>query len=1057
MELTEAFLAKIAGWEVMKQARGLVERNQVIESNWSPPILMGIVQEGSVSYKAGLAVRGTIDIDNLCSCRASRQRGIICAHSVSVGLHYLKAGASAIATPVSRKHSVANNGLRTVVTERPLKLPGRSGKQLLRAADGQYGTSAQIHVIIPPNFTKSIERGSATICFEAVWNRGKSPLDALPENEPFTFSEQDLELLDFIEVLADGETPGMLSLNAEAFSELLARLVDHPRVALGRSHALTVASTPKRFSLTATLGERGEITCQMANRFVTGMLIPGRVLWVFDNEGFYPLNLPESVLGILQGPVCFGRERVPQFLSQDWERLRECCDLTANFKMEDFFFESLSPRFQLHLVGGLARLEARLDCVYGERVYALGFPEQSASFWIADPVSSTRYSTRDLLSERQAVELMRQSGFSRPNDQGKFQLFGENAVLSFFARQYREIEKKWAVTLEERLERSTQRNLERIEPQLRVASSGEQWFDLSVSFSSQGGERFSSADIQRLILSGQNHVRLKNGRVGLLDTGAVEELQEVLLDCSPAQDARGYRIQNAQAGFLESTIRERTPWKMEASGEWDGAVAMLSGTVKFTVPDLGGLDKLLRSYQRDGVAWLSFIRKNNFGGILADEMGLGKTVQTLAFLKAIRASPEFAVRGPSLVLCPTSLVHNWVDEVQKFTPDLKVLAIHGPQRGALFDQIESTDLVVTSYALIRRDADVYRQIEFDSVILDEAQHIKNRQTQNAQAVKSIRSRHRLVLTGTPLENSVLDLWSIFDFLMPGYLGSAADFKERYEIPIVRDKDRSVQSRLARRIRPFLLRRLKRDVAKELPEKIENVSFCELNAEQRQVYQQVLETGRREILDAAGPREIQKSRMIVLNTLLRLRQICCDVRLLGLENDSASSLSGKLELFHELLDEAIDGGHRVLVFSQFVSMLTLIRERLNAASIDYCYLDGKVVNRGEVVERFQKSAGIPLFLISLKAGGVGLNLTGADTVIHFDPWWNPAVEDQASDRAHRIGQTRVVTVYKLIARGTVEEKILNLQNRKRAVVGGILAGEEQAAESLTWEEIQELLA
>ena len=424
--------------------------------------------------------------------------------------------------------------------------------------------------------------------------------------------------------------------------------------------------------------------------------------------------------------------------------------------------------------------------------------------------------------------------------------------------------------------------------------------------------------------------------------------------------------------------------------------------------------------------------------------------------RASGANPHSALRIPHLIVCPTTLVFNWLAEVKKFTPEIKILALHGPDRHARFSEIADSDIVVTSYALIRRDAEKYRGLEFDTVVLDEAQHIKNRQTQNAQAVKAVRAKHRLVLTGTPLENSVLDLWSIFDFLMPGYLGTAQDFRERYELPIAKEKNAEAQSRLARRLRPFMLRRLKRDVAADLPAKIEQVSFCELTSDQRGVYQRILEASRKEILAAVGEKGLAKSRMLVLTTLLRLRQICCDLRLLKLENINAANASGKLEMFGELLEEVIDGGHRVLVFSQFVSMLTLLKERLDEEKIEYCYLDGSTMDRGAVVEKFQQST-IPVFLISLKAGGVGLNLTGADTVIHFDPWWNPAVEDQATDRAHRIGQTRVVTNYKLITRDTVEEKILLLQNRKREVIQATIGGEEEFAASLNWDEIQELLA
>jgi len=292
--------------------------------------------------------------------------------------------------------------------------------------------------------------------------------------------------------------------------------------------------------------------------------------------------------------------------------------------------------------------------------------------------------------------------------------------------------------------------------------------------------------------------------------------------------------------------------------------------------------------------------------------------------------------------------------------------------------------------------------------------------------------------------------------MPGYLGTAKDFRERYEIPIAKAKDTSAQQRLARRLRPFLLRRLKKDVAADLPARIEQVSFAELTPEQRGVYQQVIEASRKEVLETVGAQGLAKSRIVVLTALLRLRQVCCDLRLLNLENTDPATASGKLEMFGELLEEAIDGGHRVLVFSQFVKMLALLKEKLTADGTEFCYLDGSTTNRGAVVEQFQ-SGTVPVFLISLKAGGVGLNLTGADTVIHFDPWWNPAVEDQATDRAHRIGQSKVVTSYKLITRDTVEEKILLLQNRKREVIQSTISGDEEFAETLNWDEIQELLA
>jgi SNF2 family DNA or RNA helicase len=728
---------------------------------------------------------------------------------------------------------------------------------------------------------------------------------------------------------------------------------------------------------------------------------------------------------------------------------------------------------------------------------------------IANAVLDARHSRRNAV----ALAHLQRVGFSGPDAQGKLQLLGQNAVLNFFAREFPRMQREWSVTLEERLDRKRRSKTSNGSSRgSRFSSSGVQWFDLGVVFESSGGEKFSAARHSEGWCSRARATRaVKNGKMAVIDTGAVEELQEVLLDCAPQQHAQGYRINSTQAGFLESTLKQHPNWQVQAPGAWRERASKQSGEAVLACPPLGALEEVLRPYQKQGVAWLRFLRENSFGGILADEMGLGKTLQALAFLwssAGVAPAPineiashtrhateeisrQLAVRDrrdacPTLVVCPTSLVFNWMAESKKFTPDLKVLALHGPERHRLFDQIPGSDLVVTSYALVRRDAERYAGIEFDTVVLDEAQHIKNRQTQNAQAVKAIRSRHRLVLTGTPLENSVLDLWSIFDFLMPGYLGTAQDFRERYEIPIAREKNPDAQARLARRLKPFILRRLKREVAADLPAKIEQVSFCELTRDQRAVYQQLLEATRKQVLDATGAQGLARSRMVVLTALLRLRQVCCDLRLLGLEaapdstraeegnrltptlspnggegeasaGQVTTATSGKVEMFEELLEEVLDGGHRALVFSQFTSMLALLMEQLVAEGVEFCYLDGSTTNRAAVVERFQKSPDIPVFLISLKAGGVGLNLTGADTVIHFDPWWNPAVEDQATDRAHRIGQQRVVTSYKLITRDTIEEKILLLQQRKREVIKATIGDETAFAAALNWEEIQELLS
>ena len=1046
-------MSKAAGWEVMKRARACLAQGQVLSSYWAPPLLRGVVRVEDISFRASLVINSDIDLENLCTCREARQWGKICAHVVGVGLHWLKAREpqAALSPPGS--------------STRPGALaPVPKGAPALQRSAG--GEPAELFIILPPNLDQALARGKVMLVFEAKWSGGRCPLSALPKGRTYTFSPKDTAVLERLETLAGGETPALLQLPLKDLASLLPALAEHPNVTLGKATPVTIARTPLNLPLRATLEATGEIVLALKSKPASLATLED---WVWQDHTFQPLgplpsggtglppSSPASMLrNLLQEPVRVPRPQVPLFLSQHWPGLMAAGQVEANFKLQDFALEPQAPRFLLELRGGLAQLDGLLQCGYGPRIMTLGVTACDETVWLPDPDVPTRYSTRDLGAERAALARLQRSGFSGPDAQGKLRLAGQNAVLNFFAREFPKLQREWSVTLEERLERTAAHGLERIEPQFQITPSGLQWFDLGVVFASGSGQTFSPAEIQRLLLSGQNHTRLKNGRLALIDTDAVGELHEVLRDCAPEQHGQGYRLSNAQAGFLNATLRQQGAWKLQAPAAWRERAAIQSGEAKLQCPPLDDLDPVLRPYQKQGVAWLQFLRDNGFGGILADEMGLGKTLETLAFLRRLRRlEPDGA---PMLVICPTSLVFNWVAEAGKFTPSLKVLALHGPERHAAFARIPQSDLIVTSYALVRRDAERYRELEFDTVVLDEAQHIKNRQTQNAQAVKSFRARQRIVLTGTPLENSVLDLWSIFDFLMHGYLGTAQDFRERYELPITREKDAPAQARLARRLRPFLLRRLKKEVAADLPAKLEQVSFCELTPDQRNAYQQVIEASRKEILGAAADASGQaRSRMMVLTTLLRLRQVCCDLRLLKLEGVDPANASGKLDVFDELLEEVVDGGHRALVFSQFVSLLGLLKEKLEAEGIEFCYLDGSTVDRAAVVDRFQNHGDIPVFLISLKAGGTGLNLTGADTVIHFDPWWNPAVEDQATDRAHRLGQTRVVTSYKLITRDTVEENILTLQNRKRQVIQATLGGEEAFVGSLTWEEIQELLA
>lgn len=466
-----------------------------------------------------------------------------------------------------------------------------------------------------------------------------------------------------------------------------------------------------------------------------------------------------------------------------------------------------------------------------------------------------------------------------------------------------------------------------------------------------------------------------------------------------------------------------------------------------------GLNATLRDYQREGLGWLQCLRRHGLGGVLADDMGLGKTVQTLAHLLTEKAAGR--LDRPALLVVPTTLVQNWRDEARRFAPGLSVLDLHGPLRRQRFALIGAHDLVITTYALLWRDHAALARHDYHYLILDEAQYIKNATSKAAGAVRALQARHRLCLTGTPIENHLGELWALFDFLMPGFLGNAREFRRNWRKPIEQDGDAVRQALLRCRIRPFLLRRRKDTVATELPAKTLIVRTVALEGAQRDFYETVRVAVSEKVRVAMTGQGAARGHIAVLDALLKLRQVCCDPRLVKFEGAAAVRGNAKLDHLMAMLPPLVAAGHRVLLFSQFTAMLALIAAALDQAGLRYVTLTGATVDRATPVAQFQSGA-VPLFLVSLKAGGVGLNLTAADTVIHYDPWWNPASEAQATDRAHRLGQQQPVFVYKLIAAGTVEEKIVALQDRKAALAGQLLMEEDGALPGLSPAELASLL-
>jgi len=564
------------------------------------------------------------------------------------------------------------------------------------------------------------------------------------------------------------------------------------------------------------------------------------------------------------------------------------------------------------------------------------------------------------------------------------------------------------------------------------------WFDLGVSVEIEGqaiallplllewlrnNEDWQQNDYDVLLAQA-------NGRPLRIKRSSIQPILSILQELGEVNNEM-VKLPQSQAALL-AQLPDINKWVGgEHVRELADKLINFTGIKEVEVPK--NLSATLRDYQLEGLNWLIFLNEYGFSGVLADDMGLGKTVQTLAYLLYKKQHDQ--LNEPALVVCPTSLVGNWVNESAKFTESLKVLVLHGANRHQYFDSIPEYDLVITTYPLVGRDFERLSTVEFSDLILDEAQMIKNPLAKMTRSIKKLNAKQRLCLTGTPMENHLGELWSLFDFLMPGFLGSHSTFNRVYRKGIEGEGNQQIQDWLIKKTQPFLLRRTKDEVAKELPAKSEIIHKIVLPNDQRTLYESIRITMESKVRDLLKEKGMARSRIEFLDALLKLRQVCCDPRLVKLEHAHAIKNSAKLEFLMEIVPEMVEEGRRILIFSQFATMLGLIEESLLERGIDHVKLTGQSRNRSDIIDKFQEG-GVPVFLISLKAGGVGLNLTAADTVIHFDPWWNPAVENQATDRAYRIGQDKPVFVYKLICEKTVEERVLALQARKQKLADSV---------------------
>ncbi|MDH3202437.1 MAG: SNF2-related protein [Myxococcales bacterium] len=709
------------------------------------------------------------------------------------------------------------------------------------------------------------------------------------------------------------------------------------------------------------------------------------------------------------------------------------------------------PHFELKANGDIIDARVRLLVRYEDQEFDVppdDFPSPLAFLPPHNGNSRPRVVRRDVGAEMAGVQALMSQGFEVSESGEELVAQGDDA-LNFWTVGIGELPEEWDRFIPDDLVDVTIRD-ESVTPQMRV-SSGVDWLNLDMTFES-GGAVVREEELRACLEHGRRLVRLEDGTFAPVDP---DKVGDVLTRMAEIYATGGVtdKLPLSQAGRVQDLL------KMVQNARVSSSAKSLFSKIEDideipSIPKPRTLKATLRPYQKDGFNWLVFLHEINSGGILADDMGLGKTVQAIALLTWAKGKYK---RKLNLVVAPTSVVPNWEREIHKFAPGLTTVVWQGPNRQQRREDLEKADVMITSYALLRRDEELLHDLDLRYVILDEAQHIKNPMSHTARAAKKIKSERRLALTGTPIENRLSELWSIFDFVSPGLLGQLRTFEERIARPIDRG-DMETAQRLRATIKPFVMRRVKQDVAADLPEKIEQEMIVPLAEEQAKLYKQILRQVRKSVLSEVEKQGVSRAQIQILAALTRLRQVACDPRLMKLpDTDFTAAESGKLAALREIVSEAVDGGHRVLVFSQFVEMLNHIRAALDEDDVEYEYLDGSTRDRIERVDRFNEDDTVPVFLISLKAGGTGLNLTGADTVVHFDPWWNPAVEDQATDRAHRIGQKKNVNVYKLIAEGTVEEKILELSAKKRELVSNVLSTEGSPLKGLTKADVENLFS
>ena len=1002
---TEEILRKAASWQAFKEGKSLLDSGMVVEVTTGPASWQGTVRMGKRLMKVSVVVKSPTYLDTNCPCSDNQRSGSFCCHAVATGLATLK--------PVRVAQPIQTTVQKPILLQVP---------------------AVPWQVLLPLNWREALTRGKFAATLALATGEEISPAD---DRLSAWLAKEGMAIKSILSLNFDGA-------RVPSFLESIA---DHPRLAAGKDRLSIQIRSGKQLQLIEAEHRLDYIHLvpDPASGVWTGI---GGSFWQIAEdsitrvgEGSIPADLASTFAELAAGKSV---EIPTQRFFSHLDSWQEWLHFPEGSWLDTLHFVQAPAVFELTLEGSLQHLEAQLAVRYGS---AAAVPPGLGKVEGLPRLTGEHCEVRDLSKEEQATRRLMKAGFAIENfSSGRWVMKGEPAVLAFLTKSLPLLRKEWTVLEGERFAH-VQKQVAVVSPQIEILGSGEDWLSFDLSFQTSDGISVPAAEVRRLLRAGSGSKQLGERRLIISDDLA--NLIDPLFSDLDLRQENGCFMASARSGELIREIRNKISKSQTVNSQQDIFV--------FDPP--ATLCAELRPYQALGAGWM-LDRVQRFGGaLLADDMGLGKTVQTIALIERV-FQDHLDDSGVVMVVATASLLGNWRAEFARFAPSRTVRILHGTGRDSEREKVQPGDVILTSYGTLARDLAYHLKQDYRAVVVDEASLMRNPDTDHAKAVSKLKATCRIALTGTPIENGVKDLWSIFRFVQPGWLGSREDFKDRYEQPLaIGESAGAVIERLRLKISPFLLRRTKEQVAPELPSKLFIDEFCDLSPDQQGVYKELLVEGRKRVDAISDSGNKGAARMQMLTALLRLRQTCCDLALLKNERFNqllVSRRSSKLNRLLELIEEAVNGNHRMLIFSQFQTQLREIEKCISERGWESLRLDGQTRNRQQLVDKFQQPDGPPVFLISLKAGGYGLNLTAADTVVHFDPWWNPAAEAQATDRAHRIGQTRPVTVYRLLTRGTVEEKVVRLQAKKRELASAI--DETGAGDAVGWsmEELESML-